>query len=541
MAQRIRTTWAVGGSRKASAPPALPGYGTEDQDHPAHYPDPGPHDYENGDTSAWAEDPASPPYKEGPPPALPGYDTEDQDHPAHVRHQRFAASRKTFASLEKKADSCLRVASAIFGKSASEAVLTRTAATLMDVPAARLAAAEQTLTAGGFLATFDEDGLGFDDPSFDEMVPGMDLVDDVDLLDDADPFGDSLFAEPEELRHLQAQIRRLQAKVAEMEEESEDEDSKESAKKASRFARVMRLAEEESEDEGDEGEEESDKAANLRKMRARKAAEEESEDEDSKESAKKASKTARIRQIKAARLFKAMDLDGDGFILAEDWPDSGDLFTACGADDGILAEEDFMSAMADMDLDDAEMAMLKKAEEEKSEEEEGSDKEAASEEEKEGSDKEATIAALRARLAELEGEKSKEEKGSDKEASDEEESKEDEGSDKEASEEEEGEDEGSDKEDEEEDDMSKEAAALFAGVHESMDFSSSPTVTAAEQAALDSYFGVKTAGLKPQPKLPSNGVSRLGGVSRVASSSGIEDLSKLWTSAPDVSEVFSPR
>jgi len=43
---RKRTTWAA--DRNASAPPATPGYGTEDQDHPAHQPDPAQAAYAKG-------------------------------------------------------------------------------------------------------------------------------------------------------------------------------------------------------------------------------------------------------------------------------------------------------------------------------------------------------------------------------------------------------------------------------------------------------------------------------------------------------------
>ena len=89
MTQRQRMTWAAL-DREAAAPPATPGYGVEDQDHPAHtQDDPGPHDYENGDTSSWAEDVHPPPYGDSGAPATPGYGVEDQDHPAH--QDRWAA------------------------------------------------------------------------------------------------------------------------------------------------------------------------------------------------------------------------------------------------------------------------------------------------------------------------------------------------------------------------------------------------------------------------------------------------------------------
>ena len=48
----------------------------------------------------------------------------------------------------------------------------------------------------------------------------------------------------------------------------------------------------------------------------------------------------------------------------------------------------------------------------------------------------------------------------------------------------------------------------------------------------------KKAALRPQPKKASTGAARLGGVSKEAGSSEVNDLSKLWESAPDVSKFF---
>ena len=47
----------------------------------------------------------------------------------------------------------------------------------------------------------------------------------------------------------------------------------------------------------------------------------------------------------------------------------------------------------------------------------------------------------------------------------------------------------------------------------------------------------KKASLRPQPKKASTGATRLGGVSKEAASE-VNDLSKLWESAPDVSKFF---
>ena len=48
----------------------------------------------------------------------------------------------------------------------------------------------------------------------------------------------------------------------------------------------------------------------------------------------------------------------------------------------------------------------------------------------------------------------------------------------------------------------------------------------------------KQAAVRPQPRRASTGVKTLGTVAKVASSSPVDDLSKLWASAPDVSEIF---
>ena len=48
----------------------------------------------------------------------------------------------------------------------------------------------------------------------------------------------------------------------------------------------------------------------------------------------------------------------------------------------------------------------------------------------------------------------------------------------------------------------------------------------------------KQAAVRPQPRRASTGVKTLGTVAKVASTSGVDDLSKLWASSPDVSEIF---
>ena len=47
----------------------------------------------------------------------------------------------------------------------------------------------------------------------------------------------------------------------------------------------------------------------------------------------------------------------------------------------------------------------------------------------------------------------------------------------------------------------------------------------------------KQAAVRPQARKASTGIKTLGTVAKVASSS-VDDLSKLWASAPDVSDIF---
>ncbi len=60
-----------------------------------------------------------------------------------------------------------------------------------------------------------------------------------------------------------------------------------------------------------------------------------------------------------------------------------------------------------------------------------------------------------------------------------------------------------------------------------------------ENSASFKEASIKTAGLRPQPRKASTGAKTLGAVTKVASSNELDDLSKLWESAPDVSEYFN--
>jgi hypothetical protein len=159
---RTRMTWTATPTKKAtqgrsaSPPPQTPSVGrTEGPDHPAYYPDPDRDKYEKGDTSSWAEDPKSPMIPESAPPAMPGnLTTEPLDHPATSEFEQKAdkpgktpaakeASLKELA--ERRAAVCLRIASALMPGATVEAVESR-AVDLMDLDDAKLRAAAEALT-----------------------------------------------------------------------------------------------------------------------------------------------------------------------------------------------------------------------------------------------------------------------------------------------------------------------------------------------------------------------------------------------------------
>ena len=111
---RQRMTW----SRKASAHPAYPDEGAASPAYPGA--DPDAHDYENGDTSSWAEDPTEGPYNQS---AHPAYPDEGPASPAYNKQ----------AALERKAAKCIRIASAMLGKKASVGAIEDQALALMDL------------------------------------------------------------------------------------------------------------------------------------------------------------------------------------------------------------------------------------------------------------------------------------------------------------------------------------------------------------------------------------------------------------------------
>ena len=159
---RQRMTWKQADQGKqASPPPQIPAVDrTEGPDSPAYYPDPAMDKYENGDTSSWAEDPHSPMSPESPPPAMPGNLTTDKlTHPGTSEFSKTPESPekamadgggggKKQASLkelaEQRATLCVRIASALMPGAEAVAVENK-ALELMDLDDGQLRATANTL------------------------------------------------------------------------------------------------------------------------------------------------------------------------------------------------------------------------------------------------------------------------------------------------------------------------------------------------------------------------------------------------------------
>jgi hypothetical protein len=229
MADRQRTTWQAGDkaatssqpvlpverARAASAHPATPDEGAA---HPAHQPDPTqPADYENGDTSSWAEDPTTGPYPNSAHPATPD---EGAAHPAHRQAETApgtpgdqmtnedagvskAAAKELRAAVERKAAKCIRISSKLLGRKATVAAVEDQALDFMDMSDMAI---QTTL---GRLAAEESD----EDASDDEDEDGKKAADESDE-DASDDDEDGKKASDEKL------LRQLLA-----EEEDDDDDS----------------------------------------------------------------------------------------------------------------------------------------------------------------------------------------------------------------------------------------------------------------------------------------------------------------------------
>jgi hypothetical protein len=474
-------TW----NRTASNPPADPGYGIEDQAHPAHQPDPAYAKYKNGDPSSWAEDPRKGPYPDGNDPADPGYGVEDQDHPAHVKEptwpkielQKVAALRKT---VEKKAAKCVHIAKAMLGKTACDMEIEDQALDLMDLPDVQLDATLARM-GGGFMAEEDE--------SVEELVED----------DEGKEASDKLAS-------VLAELDALKKKVADLDG---------SAKKA---------------EKGDQNDPEGPTLGETGKTPEQREQvvmkEQEAIDQESKVNEKQAS-----RNLKA--WLAGMDTDNDSFITREDWSGSRKLFASLDTDnDGIIAVDEALKVMVaddekeeDEDDDPATLAMIaemvaKKAEDEKPEDK----KEEVKEEEGEGK-----VADMFAPVDDPMGLGEEPVDISDDSMLDE-----IFGCNKNAAKK------AKKSEDEEiKEEVEQEEAVEGKKAKKSDDDGDADDEGSVEDPEEDEKEAGKKASLRPQAPKPRAGVRTLGSVTRTASAGGeVAELSKLWQSAEDVSAVF---
>ena len=157
--KRQRMTWAAL-DREAAAAPAIPGYGVEDQGHPAHtQEDPGSAPYMIGTTSDFAEDVHHGPYGDSGRPALPGVGVEDQDHPAHQGQVGRKASLTEL--VRRKTAKALVLARATLGRTASWGDVEDQALAYMSMEDSALDASVGRL--GGDFLGMDDELMGFDD------------------------------------------------------------------------------------------------------------------------------------------------------------------------------------------------------------------------------------------------------------------------------------------------------------------------------------------------------------------------------------------
>lgn len=317
MSKRTRMTRRQATDHKASAPPATPGYGTEDQSHPAHtQPDPDADEYENGDTSSWAEDVHPPPYPEGNPPATPGYESEDQDHPAYERKPRNPKSAGLREQVIKKADKCIRLARHTLSKDASVEQIEDQALDYMDMPDEQLDSTLQRL-GGGFLAQEDLMDMPMEDEMQEEAVG--DLLD-----DDMMACGDM----PRYATQLLEQVQALTAEVAALKEGSQNDPEGETlAPKPKSEEEARKEAAKKAEDDDDD---DDDDMGDMDENQ-----DEEADEDDDKEGAKKKA---------ALEIFDQSDTDRDGFVSADEWKGENSVFASIDTDkDGYIARSEVLA------------------------------------------------------------------------------------------------------------------------------------------------------------------------------------------------------
>lgn len=502
MTTRNRMTWQR--QKQASPPPASYGW---TPDHPAFYPDPDADKYENGDTSSWAEDPTKGPYPQGPAPASvswkPSHPAAKPDAggpippPVGPDAGKKAALRQ---QVEKKAAKCIRIASAILGKTASTEAIENKALSLMDVSDRKIDAAlvkmRQAFLMGDLMAPMGEDmdgdGIDQNDPETYDYTGMMDVEPPPIMADDmgeghhAMHYGEE--GEDPEAEAMLAAMMKDQGHDHEADDLLAEMLQEELAKEKAEGEAAMKMAQ--------------DKTAAQLEAALAAIASLQKQVATLKSAAKKAEDKG---EEKDPMGVEAEDDDGEAKKLAA-------LFGMKSAKK--VAEDDDGEKKAEDKAEEEKMAkklakLLAKAEGEEEGEEEG-----------EGEKKKASLTA---KLAALLSKLAAEEKGEEgKEAEDEGEKGEmpfppkSEKSEKQAYRSLFAEDEGDDDGDDGDDDDDGEEVEV--------------EVEAEETEG-------KKASLRPQARKASAGVKSLGAV-RTASAAGGSDLSSLWKSAPDVSDHF---
>jgi len=550
MSKRQRMTWAAL-DREAAAAPATPGYGVEDQDHPAHtQEDPGSAPYMIGGPSEFAEDVHPGPYTDSGPPAIPGYGVEDQDHPAHQGQVGRQASLMEL--VRQKSAKALRLARATLGKKAAWDAVEDQAFGFMSMDDSALDASIERL--GGFFA--DDMDMMDDDDFVDPMMDDEVVV---------DPMMDDGFGMEARLKAMENEVMALRAAAGQNDPNGQT------------LGASGESAEQEKKDE---------KAISLQNDKA-------------------------AAQPFLA-MFDAYDHDSDGFVTAEDWGGPRQLFASLDTDgDGIVSRHEvFAGEMPEQfkghqfkkddkgddkddgkddgkgsdkaasfgqyaEFDEDELDMLNAMEFDVEDEDDAvmgcggvmaskSADDDADEDDEDDAEIEAAkktakkaIAALKAAQAKKAAKKGDDEEDhaepdEDDEGGESDDDEDDEGVEagkkgKKASEDDDEDDEGSDKE--------ASDAEFFQTGFDPMGLSDGTQITAADEAAFKTVFGSddededdaedgsdKEASLSnllnPQPRTASRGVRTVGTVSRTASKKE-DDLSSLWASDPDVSSSFS--
>jgi len=508
---RQRMTWAAL-SHEAAAAPALPGYGVEDQDHPAHTQgDPEANDYQTGDTSSFAEDVHPGPYTDSGPPALPGYGVEDKDHPAHKG--QVGRQGNLMEIVRRKSAKALVLAQATLGKKAAWNVIEDQAFDYMKAMDESSLNASLERLGGDFLGMEDEfmgmdmdDDMGMDDMG-DEFM-GMDMDDDMGMDDmGMDDMGMDMGMDDMGMDDMGMDMMASQ----------NDPDG---------------------ETLGTKGK---------------------GEKEEKKEEGAVSAKAARLAPVLA--MFDAYDGDSDGFVVAEDWGGPRAMFAALDTDnDGIIARTDLI-ASDDDDKDDKgdddggdEIAAAKKKASKKSDDD-GDDDDGVDEDADVGDEIAAAKKKAYGHLGDFDEDELEMLSAMD---FDMDEDPMDEGMGMMAAKK--GEEDDIELDDEP---AGKEAseASFFAMGHDPMGLADGTMLTAEDEAAFDTAFGRNASDdededkdkgtdkeatlaslLAPQPRTASTGVRSVGaGQTRTASSgkgSEIDELSNLWASKPDVSGSF---